>query len=156
MISGYDFRYDFLLWLPVKCHMNLGFDFRLRLFGYNFWLCLHRKFLISILVCLPAITFSHDFQFEFWYDLRLWLTVKFPISILALTSSKTTGYGRGPAVLGMEEKVPFTSKCWKLVFRAFPFMGMFDWGGGLIPAAQWTGSNAPTETFLHLNYITVQ
>ena len=27
----------------------------------------------------------------------------------------------------------YNSKCWKLVFRAFPFMGMFDWEGGLIP-----------------------
>ncbi len=36
------------------------------------------------------------------------------------------------------------SKCWKLVFRTFPFMGMFDWEGALIPVAQWGKSNAPT------------
>ncbi len=27
----------------------------------------------------------------------------------------------------------YISKSWKLVFRGFPFMGMFDWGGVLIP-----------------------
>ncbi len=37
---------------------------------------------------------------------------------------------------GVKCVVIFNSKCWKLVFRAFPFMGMFDWGGGIIPAAQ--------------------
>ncbi len=43
------------------------------------------------------------------------------------------------------------SKCWKLAFRAFPFMGMFDWGGGLIPAAQWIGSYTPVCLFLFIN-----
>ncbi len=29
----------------------------------------------------------------------------------------------------------FNSKSWKLVFRGFPYMGMFDWEGVIIPAA---------------------
>ncbi len=28
-------------------------------------------------------------------------------------------------------QISVNSKCWKLVFRRFPFMGMFDWGGVL-------------------------
>ncbi len=40
------------------------------------------------------------------------------------------------------------SKSWKLVSRGFPFMGMFDWGGVLISAAQWTRTNAPTDAMM--------
>ncbi len=39
--------------------------------------------------------------------------------------------------LSTNNRSVFNSKCWKLVFRAFHFMGMFDWEGGLIPVARW-------------------
>ncbi len=35
-------------------------------------------------------------------------------------------YTVGPFSLGQLGVDLFNSKCWKLVFRAFPFMGMFD------------------------------
>ena len=35
----------------------------------------------------------------------------------------------------------YNSKCWKVVFRTFPFMGMFDWEGVLIPVDQWGKSS---------------
>ncbi len=37
------------------------------------------------------------------------------------------------------------SKCGKLVFRTFPFMGMFDWEGVLTPVSQWGKSS--TKSF---------
>ena len=40
-----------------------------------------------------------------------------------------------------------TSKCWKLVFRTFPFMGMFDWEGGPIPVARWGKGNSSIKSF---------
>ncbi len=33
----------------------------------------------------------------------------------------------------------YNSKSWKLVFRGFPFMGMFDWGGVLIQGCHGHG-----------------
>ncbi len=99
------------------------------MFGYfeniQFWSVLtsHMNELSSfvlislVLTCFPRKGPSREpFAMTVFLQKIPWWTV--PANVVCASSKPEIRY--------------FNSKCWKLVFRAFPFMGLFDWEGVLI------------------------